>query len=121
MATTTINWNLSGNKYVHAQLGDDLNGTGTKDRPYQSLYRALTDGGTIIAMGIFSENLEMWKNVEIRADSFGAAIFDGKRLSVSITLCTSAPVFPLALQAWAPTSTSAALRAVVRFWSIARR
>lgn len=81
MATTTINWNLSGNKYVHAQLGDDLNGTGTKDRPYQSLYRALTDGGTIIAMGIFSENLEMWKNVEIRADSFGAAIFDGKRLS----------------------------------------
>ena len=81
MATTTIKWNTTGNTYVHAQLGDDLNGTGEANRPFQSLYRAAVKGGSIVAMGIFSENLELWKFLSITADSFGAAIFDGKRLT----------------------------------------
>lgn len=80
MATTTINWNLSGQTYVHAQLGDDFNGTGTKDRPFQTLYRGARKGGTIIAMGLFSELVpSVNDSIAIYADSFGAAIFDGGR------------------------------------------
>ena len=55
MAATSISWNTSGNTYVHAQLGDDFNGTGSADRPFRSLYRACVKGGTIVAAGIFSE------------------------------------------------------------------
>lgn len=82
MPTTTIKWNTTGGStYVHAQLGDDLNGTGAADRPFQSLYKAAVKDGTIIAMGMFSENLSLVKGLSIKADSFGAAIFDGKRLT----------------------------------------
>ena len=81
MPATTINWNLSGNTYVHAQLGDDFNGTGAADRPFRSLYRACVKGGTIIAAGIFSELVVYGSNLSITADSFGAAIFDGARLT----------------------------------------
>ena len=81
MPATTLNWNLSGNTYVHAQLGDDFNGTGAADRPFRSLYRACVKGGTIIAAGIFSELVVYGSNLSITADSFGAAIFDGARLT----------------------------------------
>ena len=49
MPATTLNWNSSGNTYVHAQLGDDFNGTGEANRPFRSLYRACVKGGTIVA------------------------------------------------------------------------
>lgn len=82
MPATTLNWNSSGNTYVHAQLGDDFNGTGEANRPFRSLYRACVKGGTIIAAGIFSEMVPSVNDgINIYADSFGAAIFDGKRLT----------------------------------------
>ena len=81
MAATTITWNTTGNTYVHAQLGDDFNGTGEANRPFRSLYRACVKGGTIVAAGIFSELVVYGSNLSINADSFGAAIFDGARLT----------------------------------------
>ena len=81
MAATSISWNTSGQTYVHAQLGDDFNGTGSADRPFRSLYRACVKGGTIVAAGIFSELVVYSSNLSITADSFGAAIFDGARLT----------------------------------------
>lgn len=81
MAATTITWNTTGNTYVHAQLGDDFNGTGEANRPFRSLYRACVKGGTIVAAGIFSELVVYGSNLSIYADSFGAAIFDGARLT----------------------------------------
>ena len=82
MPATTISWNTSGNTYVHAQLGDDFNGTGEANRPFRSLYRACVKGGTIVAAGIFSEMVPSVNDgINIYADSFGAAIFDGARLT----------------------------------------
>jgi len=81
MPATTLRWNLSGQTYVHAQLGDDFNGTGAADRPFRSLYRACVKGGTIIAAGIFSELVVYGSQLSIYADSFGAAIFDGARMT----------------------------------------
>lgn len=82
MAATTITWNTTGNTYVHAQLGDDFNGTGDANRPFRSLYRACVKGGTIVAAGIFSEMIPSVNDgINIYADSFGAAIFDGARLT----------------------------------------
>ena len=81
MAATSISWNTSGQTYVHAQLGDDFNGTGSADRPFRSLFRACVKGGSIVGAGIFSELVVYSSNLTITADSFGAAIFDGARLT----------------------------------------
>ena len=81
MAATSISWNTSGQTYVHAQLGDDFNGTGSADRPFRSLFRACVKGGSIVGAGIFSELVVYSGNLTITADSFGAAIFDGARLT----------------------------------------
>lgn len=82
MATTTIKWNLTAQTYVHTILGDDFNGTGTKDKPFQSLYRGVVKGGTIAVIGPISEMIPSLNDgIAIYADSFGAAWFDGKRLT----------------------------------------
>ena len=81
MAATTFTWTTTGQTYVHAQLGDDFNGTGAADRPFRSLYRACVKGGSIVAAGIFSELVVYGSNLSITADTFGAAIFDGARLT----------------------------------------
>lgn len=82
MASTTINWNLTAQTYVHTLLGDDFNGTGSKDRPFKSLYRACVKGGSIAVIGKVSEMIpSVNDNLAIYADSFGAAWFDGCRLT----------------------------------------
>lgn len=80
MPTTTIKWNRTGQTYVHSIIGDDFNGNGSKDRPFQSWYRAVVKGGTIIAIGPTNEFIpSLNDNIAIYADSPGAAWYDGER------------------------------------------
>ena len=80
MPTTTIKWNRTGSTYVHSIQGDDFNGNGSKDRPFQSWYRAIVKGGTIIAIGPTNEFIpSLNDNIAIYADSPGAAWYDGER------------------------------------------
>ena len=69
--------------YVDSMMGSDLYGNGTPQNPYQSLQKAFTGHtstpGTIVCRGYFSENMANGNHSTVlRADYFGAAVFDGK-------------------------------------------
>lgn len=74
---------ISNAVYVDSNSGDDTNGLGTQQSPYQTLGRAYrgsaTKPGTIICRGYFSEDMADGNHsCAIYGEYPGAAIFDGK-------------------------------------------
>jgi hypothetical protein len=79
----TLYWRTSnGGTYVDSFIGDDYNGDGTAQNPYQSLGRAWRGSsgkpGTITCRGYFAEDMADGNHAAtIQGDYYGAAIFDG--------------------------------------------
>ena len=79
----TLYWRTSnGGTYVDSFIGDDYNGDGTAQNPYQSLGRAWRgnsgEPSTITCRGYFAEDMaDGCHNVTIQGDYYGAAVFDG--------------------------------------------
>jgi hypothetical protein len=79
----TLYWRTSnGGTYVDSFIGDDYNGDGTAQNPYQSLGRAWRGSsgkpGTITCRGYFAEDMADGNHAAtIQGDYYGAAVFDG--------------------------------------------
>lgn len=79
----TLYWRTSnGGTYVDSFIGDDTNGDGTAQNPYQSLGRAWRGSsrkpGTITCRGYFAEDMADGDHAAtIQGDYYGAAVFDG--------------------------------------------
>ena len=79
----TLYWRTSGSDaYVDSFIGDDYNGDGTAQNPYQSLGRAWRGSShkpyTITCRGYFAEDMADGNhNAIIQGDYYGAAVFDG--------------------------------------------
>lgn len=74
---------INGAVYVDSNSGDDMNGNGTKENPYQTLGRAYRGApnkpGTIVCRGYFSEDMADGNHsCQIYGEYPGAAVFDGK-------------------------------------------
>lgn len=85
MATTNrdFRWRTTnGNKYVDSRFGSDEHGDGTMQNPYrtitQAYYNQTSKPGTIILRGIFSDSMVGNHSTQLKADYYGAAIWDGK-------------------------------------------
>lgn len=76
-------WRTSGSYvYVDSNIGDDINGLGTAQSPYQTLGKAWrttnTKPSTIVCRGFFQEDMADGNHAcTIRGDYPGAAVFDG--------------------------------------------
>lgn len=73
---------INGAVYVDSDTGDDINGLGTRENPYQSLGKAwrasTTKPSTIICRGYFQEDMADGDfSTRISGDYQGAAVFDG--------------------------------------------
>lgn len=79
----TLYWRTSnGGTYVDSFIGDDYNGDGTAQNPYQSLGRAWRGSSnkpnTITCRGYFAEDMADGNHAAtIQGDYYGAAVFDG--------------------------------------------
>lgn len=79
----TLYWRTSnGGTYVDSFIGDDYNGDGTAQNPYQSLGRAWRGSSskpsTITCRGYFAEDMADGDHAAtIQGDYYGAAVFDG--------------------------------------------
>ena len=73
----------NGGTYVDSFIGDDYNGDGTPQNPYQSLGRAWRGSerkpNTITCRGYFAEDMADGNHLAtIQGDYYGAAVFDGQ-------------------------------------------
>ena len=76
--------------YVHAELGDDVNGDGTPDNPYKSFAggvsnqdNPITSATVVVAIGNFDSDLNV-SNAIIVADTFGCVVINSNSSASNI-------------------------------------
>lgn len=70
---------IPGAVYVHSDFGDDYEGDGSMESPFQNYRRSLAlNPSVIVCAGVFSEDMADGNHARtIRGDYYGAAVFDG--------------------------------------------